>query len=318
MEGNVFQGEEQGRKQNKDGINIDIKGLEDLDYVDDLIEDKLSEYEIDECEVIETNVRNQAFVDKPLSGTTGNNSHVTLVQGRSKNPVMNLSDEELVNMPRVKNLFNKFWEEKMKELNGSKGEKAQNKATGGDFIKSPSDTMIYVPALMKSPPIVKNLDKTLATTLNDSDKIGINEVMVNNIVSDFVDAVRLEQQGREDRIDLQEKERRRASVSSEVLGQEDARLQMDNAVNEAEKFRASVAASNPGMEQHFDSNIGCKTGEQHSWVEHFSQTQQIAMSMPSNIPNIGVGVSDDDFFHLTCHIDPSLIHKIEKGEFVEL
>ena len=34
--------------------------------------------------------------------------------------------------------------------------------------------------------------------------------------------------------------------------------------------------------------------------------------------NIGAGVSDDDFFHLTCHIDPSLIHKIEKGEFVEL
>ena len=34
--------------------------------------------------------------------------------------------------------------------------------------------------------------------------------------------------------------------------------------------------------------------------------------------HIGTGVSDDDFFHLTCHIDPSLIHKIEKGEFVEL
>ena len=31
-----------------------------------------------------------------------------------------------------------------------------------------------------------------------------------------------------------------------------------------------------------------------------------------------VGASDDDFFHLTCHIEPSLIHKIENGEFVEL
>ena len=36
------------------------------------------------------------------------------------------------------------------------------------------------------------------------------------------------------------------------------------------------------------------------------------------IPNTGAGVSDDDFFHLTCHIDPSLFHKIEKGEYVEL
>ena len=34
--------------------------------------------------------------------------------------------------------------------------------------------------------------------------------------------------------------------------------------------------------------------------------------------DIGSGVSDDDFFHLTCHIEPGLIHKIEKGEFVEL
>ena len=37
-----------------------------------------------------------------------------------------------------------------------------------------------------------------------------------------------------------------------------------------------------------------------------------------NIVHIGTGVSDDDFCHLTCHIDPSLIHKIEKDEFVEL
>ena len=36
------------------------------------------------------------------------------------------------------------------------------------------------------------------------------------------------------------------------------------------------------------------------------------------IPDIGSGVTDDDFFHLTCFIDPNLIHKIERGEFVEL
>ena len=41
-------------------------------------------------------------------------------------------------------------------------------------------------------------------------------------------------------------------------------------------------------------------------------------NLTNNIPNIGAGVSDDDFFHLTCHIDPNLFHKIEKGEFVEL
>ena len=38
---------------------------------------------------------------------------------------------------------------------------------------------------------------------------------------------------------------------------------------------------------------------------------------PISIPDLGSGVSDDDFFHLTCHIEPNLIHKIEKGEFIE-
>ena len=28
--------------------------------------------------------------------------------------------------------------------------------------------------------------------------------------------------------------------------------------------------------------------------------------------------NDDEFFHLTCHIDASLKDKIEKGEYVEL
>ena len=39
---------------------------------------------------------------------------------------------------------------------------------------------------------------------------------------------------------------------------------------------------------------------------------------PLNLLNRVSGVSDDDFFHLTCHIEPSLIHKIKKGEFIEL
>ena len=32
----------------------------------------------------------------------------------------------------------------------------------------------------------------------------------------------------------------------------------------------------------------------------------------------GQGITDDEFFHLTCHVEPNLKVKIEKGEFVEL
>ena len=64
---------------------------------------------------------------------------------------------------------------------------------------------------------------------------------------------------------------------------EQARTKADRAVVEAEKYRAQI--EQPGM---------------------------------NNLMNIGSGFSDDDFFHLTCYINPGLIHKIEKGEFVEL
>ena len=33
---------------------------------------------------------------------------------------------------------------------------------------------------------------------------------------------------------------------------------------------------------------------------------------------IGSGLTDDDFFHLTCHIDANLKTKIEKGQYVDL
>ena len=74
----------------------------------------------------------------------------------------------------------------------------------------------------------------------------------------------------------------------------EAQLRADKALLEAEKFKARVEP--PGND--FDQNMSIRDDMQ--------------------ILNIGAGVSDDDFFHLTCHIDPNLIHKIEKGEFVEL
>ena len=69
-----------------------------------------------------------------------------------------LSDNELANLPRVKNLFNRFWEEKMKELN--KGKDCETTQRSGEFIKLPSDTTIYAPALMRSSQVpVKNTER---------------------------------------------------------------------------------------------------------------------------------------------------------------
>ena len=81
----------------------------------------------------------------------------------------------------------------------------------------------------------------------------------------------------------------------------------ESTVVEAEKFRAAIATPKGNVDFAMFNHNNC------------NQTSPV-MQTPNvpTIPNIGNGVSDDDFFHLVCHLEPSMIHKIENGEFVEL
>ena len=88
-----------------------------------------------------------------------------------------------------------------------------------------------------------------------------------------------------------------ATIAKEL---KDAQARAERALLEAEKFRAQVDPPGSGSFNNID--IGGKS----------------ALNSNMQILNIGSAVSDDDFFHLTCHIELGLIHKIEKGEFVEL
>ena len=111
-------------------------------------------------------------------------------------------------------------------------------------------------------------------------------------------------------VDLRECERRRSSNVPERSELEQARARTDRAVIEAEKFRATTA--DPGI------NFNMSEIRKLQEPENYVKLGKVQQEPDTGIPNIGVGVSDDDFFHLTCHIDPTLIHKIEKGGFVEL
>ena len=66
----------------------------------------------------------------------------------------------------------------------------------------------------------------------------------------------------------------------------------DHIISESEQFKATVAPQ-PGMIHNFD----------------LSKLNQYLKDFIDN---------DDDFFHLTCHIDPNLHAKIEKRKFVDL
>ena len=127
-----------------------------------------------------------------------------------------------------------------------------------------------------------------------SDKGKIQWVVVNNCINDqishFVEQIRL-QSGNDEDNDVRIVQ---PSTSAGVEADE-TRRKAEATVIEVEKFQAAPTGnfeiSNP----------------------------QIVNKVPvQNIPNIGGGVSDDDFFHLVCHIEPNLIHKIENGEFIEL
>ena len=121
-----LQGETE-KNNKKDGVVLDvdgIDGIEELDYVDDLLEhDELSEFK-EEVSVID-NRNNRVTKDKnndklPVAtnmaaSTSGNKvpmnvsteRHHGAAASNGESSAEKLTDEELVNMPRVKNLFNK-------------------------------------------------------------------------------------------------------------------------------------------------------------------------------------------------------------------
>ena len=114
-------------------------------------------------------------------------------------------------------------------------------------------------------------------------------------------------------------------------GHADAKRRMQQAVIEAEKFRAVISAPS-GMADNFNNVHGNEQlGHELSNLNLASQPQP-SQDIPGVSANILVvealqvcqnavaptALSDDDFFHLTCHIDSALWSKIERGEYVNL
>ena len=117
-------------------------------------------------------------------------------------------------------------------------------------IKSPSDTMIYAPALAKSP------------VRNEKDQI-IEQI------SNFVDEMRIQH-------DISEA--RDKQPMEDIDPRDEAHSRADEILLSAEKFKANIEKPT------------------------------------SNNPQL----TDDQFFHLLCHVDTNLVSKIEKGEYVDL
>ena len=176
-----------------------------------------------------------------------------------------------------------------------KGDKGKSKKFPAG--KSPSDTTLYAPALVKDTMVSPNI---LSRIGKSNSNPGIIEkgaspiVKVIDQISNFVDNMRIraDHESRRRSID------RTHTTDEQELhqAQAEARKESDQAIIQAEKFKAAV--NTPKGE----SNIAVN--------ENLNKIAEYLRILVNN--------DDDEFFHITCHVESSLKAKIEKGEFIEL
>ena len=210
----------------------------------------------------------------------------------------------------IKRMFDMWMEERMAKFEQQalandhveprKGKLIQGNATPGlnknliaakrqsPIMKSPSDTTIYAPALKRA-----------------THKTAVENDLICD-VSNFVDAIRLE------------------TDRSQPPGHAEAQKKAKQAMVEAEKFQAAIVTPPEGMLSQINVGNAMPANIVNSNdMFEIQQPQMLLDSLPVPVENnlqesTQKLLSDDDFFHLTCHIDPSLRSKIEKGEYVDL
>ena len=170
-----------------------------------------------------------------------------------------------------------------------------------NLIKSPSDMTLYTPALRKvaDNSLHNNLmlyphrlpisaDKTDAGT-------GASETIQQ--ISEFVENMRVDHD-RRDRDDSRrsDRSRERSATPRSRQGESDQQTPGEQLILDAEKFKASVSAPPQGMV--FNNNSDSQKLDQI--LDYIKQNQ------------------DEEFYHITSHVDAKLKQRIQKGEFIEL
>ena len=171
------------------------------------------------------------------------------------------------------------------------------------MIKSPSDTTVYAPGLckiVKSPPGV-------GIRLITEDSQGLGD---NSFVNGIAERHRNSSAGRHNKTNHLERERHEQTVPPQ--GKDDkhgrggqtskARNPTEQLVIEAEQFKASIAQP--------------KGKQPEIYKDPTNLTKNISDLIDLLRNNYTVcDDNDDDFMHVTCHIDDSLRSKIGRGEF---
>ena len=250
-----------------------------------------------------------------------------------------LQEEEPLdrNDPRVKKLLDQLMREE-KEKGAVKGngvaakiakKQVSSKKSGAivgrvskskrpSRVKSPSDTTLYAPALLRgnaqfSPAAVSQ--RHIGTPPNRN---GPNQI--TDQISSFIEKLRPERNdqrsqdrdgGRSrsrDRGNGKRKSDREVNTGSPRSGSR-SRNVADNVVLQAERFKASIEPPK-GTNDVFLPNVPCGDSLQDNVKE--------LLTILKGGGSLNMDGNDDDFFHVTCHVDPAMKDKFAKGEFVDL
>ena len=203
---------------------------------------------------------------------------VTINKNRHRD-VQNMSKEELKRNPAFLELMDEMLESKLKE---HEGKSTPNRLTLSNEKRGDFPLKSSSDTTLYTPALKKNDHSKAPPILNRLDNNNIVQNNVSNQITDFVESVRR----------CASEPETTPGTSREVTTTGRAR----QLILDAEQFKADVAG--PQGKNMVDIN------------EVYDLIKSIKMSVDQD--------NDDDFFHITCHIDPVVKKKIEQGQFVEL
>ena len=170
-------------------------------------------------------------------------------------------------------------------------------------VKSPSDTTLYVPALAKN--MHDKIHQDIGPPLNRGGDMANNQNNYAQLITDFIEGVRMNSRMKtpqdQDTRNVHRRLSREFNKNDESAGDGKVVEQQDN----LEDHRVRDRLLREAKER---ANKIVLEAEQYK-----AQLEQLKGMLSSNCMD-----TDDEFFHITCHLDPAIRSKIEKGEFVDL
>ena len=211
----------------------------------------------------------------------------------------------------IQSMVNQLVEKQVKETIGKLYDKGINRNNGSNIVKRTPEKLPPRPGCETVAPIKSPSDTTLyAPLLNKGSSKG-KEII--DQISNFVESVRLNHKEKERRFESRRPSPHRQGEATPTTSRRD-----DGRKGHQRELKDSFGEM---IQEEWKrvSNVKSVADKIILEAEKFKASVQAPQGMVNSLFNIVQFFdNDDDFFHVTCHIDPVLKDKIEKGEFVEL